>query len=464
MTSTRHALKSPQAAAIQAAFDLQMGHYKTVGNSSARVRKAKLKALEHWMLEHKTDIRQALHNDFAKPGFETDFSDTYMALSEARHARRELHRWMRDEPVKTPLAMFGTKAWVRRESKGVCLIMAPWNFPWNLAVGPLVSAIAAGNCVILKPSERTPHTTDLLARMVSELFPPEEVTVIGGAVPESQDLLRLPFHHIFFTGSPQVGKIVMAAAAEHLSSVTLELGGKSPAIVDASANIKRAAQRITWGRFFNAGQTCVAPDYVLVEASVKDAFVKAMHETVAAYYGTDPASNPDYGNVVDEKHAATMQDFAPGVASKGSHVPPTLVVDADPSSPALQTEIFGPVLPIRSYTSPEEVLAFIEERDRPLAFYVFSKKGAFINQMLQHTRAGSTGINLTVGPFGHRELPFGGVNASGIGKAHGWWGFEAFTNLRSVHKSTLPVNYHFLVAPPYKGWRQKVLNIVMRWL
>ena len=450
MTSTRHALKSPQAAAIQAAFDLQMGHYTTVGNSSAHVRKVKL-SHEHWMLEHKTDIRQALHNDFAKR-FETDFSDTYMALSEARHARRELHRWMRDEPVKTPLAMFGTKAWVRRESKGVCLIMAPWNFPWNLAVGPLVSAIAAGNCVILKPSERTPHTTALLARMVSELVPPEAVTGLGGAVPESQDLLRPPFHHIFFTGSPEVGKIVMAAAAEP-ELMTLELGGKITAIVDASANIKRAAQRITWGRFFNAGQTC-GPDYVLVEASVKDAFVKTMHEIVAAYYGTDPASNPDYGNVVDEKHAAAMQDFAPGVASKKELTCSSHTGYGRDPQPALQTEIFGPVLPIRSYTSPEEVLAFIEERDRPLAFYVFSKKGAFINQMLQHTRAGSTGINLTVGPFGHRELPFGGVNASGIGKAHGWWGFEAFTNLRSVHKSTLPVNYHFSPRPTRVGARK----------
>lgn len=453
------------ASTIQALFDLQLAHYSTVGSSSWKERRTKLRAIEKWLLSNRDAIREALQNDFAKPTFETDFSDTFMAIQEARHARKHIKRWMRDEPVRTPLAMTGTRAWIKRESKGVCLIMSPWNFPINLAVGPLVSAVAAGNCVILKPSERTPHSTALLQRMVSELFGPEEVAVVVGAKAEGQALLKLPFHHIFFTGSVEVGKAVMRAAAENLSSITLELGGKSPAVVDASANLKQAAERIAWGTFFNAGQTCVAPDYVLVHADVHAAFSEKLRAALAAYYPNDTATDPNYGQVVDTQHAADLMGMSgANVTAQGAHVPPTIVDSPDLQSDVMQREIFGPILPVCTFTTFEEALEIIGERDRPLALYVFSKNRTFTRNLINQTRAGSSGINVTVGPFGHRELPFGGINHSGIGKAHGRWGFEEFTNQRSMLRSNLPVNYHFLVKPPYNAWKRRALELIMRWL
>lgn len=463
MTSTLPpTLQSPQAQTIQTAFEAQMAHYPSVGATRARARKRKLRALEKWLLNHAEDIRQALHEDFAKPAFETDFSETFMALQEVRRARRKLKRWMRDEPVRTPLAFTGTRSWIRRESKGVCLIMAPWNFPLNLAVGPMASAIAAGNCVILKPSERTPHTSALLARMVKELFSPEEITVIEGGIPESQDLLKLPFHHLFFTGSPSVGKLVMKAAAEHLSSVTLELGGKSPAYVDGSTSLKKAAQRIAWGRFFNAGQTCVAPDYVLVEQNVHSRFMDELQSALQKFYPDGTQANPEFAQVVDLRHAQELH--ALGAEGENTHIPPTLLENPPAEHPAMQQEIFGPLLPVITVNGPQEALEQILEHERPLSMYIFSKKRATIDALLQQTRTGSTGINLTVAPFAQLELPFGGVNHSGLGKSHGRYGFEAFSNQRAIMKSTLPINYHTLVAPPYKGWKQSIMRLIMRWL
>lgn len=465
MTQQFPHLSSEKASKIQEAFQNQLEHFDRVGRSSPGERRKKLKSIEKWLLHHRQDILDALHADFSKPSFETDFSDIYMVLAEIRHTRKRLRRWMRDEPVRTPIAFTGTRSWIRRESKGVCMVIGAWNFPVNLSLGPVISAIAAGNCVILKPSEKTPATAELLDRMAKELFDPAEFTVIQGGIPESQDLLRLPFHHIFFTGSTEVGKIVMKAAAENLTSVTLELGGKCPTIVDGTSSLKVAAKRVAWGKFFNAGQTCVAPDYVLVKREVKDAFQAALETQIQNFYGGETLTNADFSNVVDDAAAERIAAWSAGKAKRqGAHIPPTLISDPDLSSPLLNEEIFGPVLPLLAYDSEEEVFDFINQRERPISVYVFSRNKRFIRQVMNNTRSGSFGIRLTVAPFGQNELPFGGVNHSGMGRAHGYAGFEAFSNKRSIMKSTLPLNYHALVAPPYNGFKKAVMKFLMRWL
>lgn len=465
MTNSLPPLQSPRAQHIQTAFDLQMKHYLRVGETSSRERRKKLKSLEKWILSHLKDIRDAVHSDFGKPPFEVDTSESFVVISEIRHARRHLKAWMRDTPVRTPLALIGTRSWIRRESRGVNLIIAPWNFPFNLAMGPLVSAIAAGNCVILKPSERTPATAALIERCIRALFPPEEVTVVQGGIPESQDLLRLPFHHIFFTGSPQVGKIVMRAASENLTPVTLELGGKNPSIVDASAALKATCRRIAWGKFYNAGQACVAPDFVLVEAAVMDRFVEVLQETIDTFFAGGIETGSNYARMVDERHATQVAALHndPGLRN-GDVIPPTIVVNPPADSPLLAEEIFGPILPVIAWRDEQELMQRLQSMERPLSLYVFSRKRRFVERILSATRSGGVGINATVVQFFNNNLPFGGVNHSGFGKSHGWFGFETFSNSRAHIKATLPVNYNTIMRPPYTGWRKRIVAFIIRYL
>ena len=354
-------------------------------------------------------------------------------------------------------------------------MISPWNFPLNLTFGPLVSAIAAGNTVILKPSEMTPHISKVMAEIVKDIFEDNEVTLLEGEVEVSQELLKLPFNHIFFTGSPNVGKIVMKAAAEHLTSVTLELGGKSPTIIDETANLKSTAKKIAWGKFINNGQICVSPDYLLVKESIKDNFVNELKQQVKAFYTEEASKSESYSRIVNNRHFDRLVNhledakkhnaiFEMGGKSKSedNFIEPTLISNLPENASLLQDEIFGPILPIKTYKTNEEVINYINSKEKPLALYIYSKHKKTINDIIKNTRAGSTCINNNVVQYSNHNLPFGGSNNSGIGKSHGFFGFQEFSNKRSVMKQHTKGSIEFLF-PPYTNLKQKIVDLTIKW-
>ena len=457
-------------------FQKQQEKFLEVGRQSNKQRLSKLRALKK-ALEHdyRQAIREALYADFKKPYLETDLTEIYPVLAEIRHAERNLRDWMRPKRVDSPLTMLGSRSYIHYESKGVCLILSPWNFPLNLTFGPLVSAIAAGNCCILKPSEATPATSQLMQEIVADLFDPSEITLVQGEVETAQALLELPFHHIFFTGSPTVGKIVMKAASRHLSSVTLELGGKSPAFVDETAAIETTAKRLAWGKCLNAGQICVAPDYVLVTEKAKDALVKALIGQFDRFFQGSPEGSGSYARIINEKHLQRLAQSLEDATSRGAEIlyggtfdaksrffEPTLVQGVPEDARLLEEEIFGPILPIVTVASAEQAIAFINRRERPLALYIYSKDKHTIGQINEKTRAGSGCINHNVVHYSNHHLPFGGVNNSGIGKSHGLHGFLEFSNQRSIVRQYTPSTIELLM-PPYTGLKQKMVDATLRW-
>ncbi|KRO79272.1 MAG: aldehyde dehydrogenase [Polaribacter sp. BACL8 MAG-120531-bin13] len=461
---------------IQEIFKAQSQHQYTLGNSSASQRISRLNALQKAVEKtYRKDLQEALYKDFKKPAIETDLTEIHPVISEIKLVKKQLKSWMQPQRVKSPLVFIGSSAYVHHEPKGVCLIISPWNFPVNLTFGPLVSAIAAGNTVMIKPSEMTPNTAAVLADIVASIFKPEEVALFQGDVAVAQSLLSLPFNHIFFTGSPAVGKIVMNAAAKNLSSVTLELGGKSPTIVDASANIDQAAKKIAWGKFLNNGQICVAPDYLWVHESIKDAFVKAFIKHTTHFYTEQAAQSTDYSRIVNENHfqrlANHLEDAKKngGIIEMGGHVEasenyisPTLISGLTADATLLKDEIFGPILPLKTFKKIEEVIDYINAGEKPLALYLFSKKPAIIKQVLRNTRAGSTAINHSVVQYSNHHLPFGGSNNSGIGKAHGYYGFQEFSNQRSILKQ-FSFSAVEMLMPPYTPFKKKLSEWTTKW-
>jgi aldehyde dehydrogenase (NAD+) len=414
----------------------------------------------------------AMATDFGKPEAEVILTELVPVMQEIRHASRHLRRWMRPRRVAPTLVALGTKARVRSEARGVCLIIAPWNYPFSLAIGPLVSALAAGNSVIIKPSEMTPATSAVIAHLIKDTFSPDLVTVIEGGVQASQALLALPFDHIFFTGSPAVGKIVMTAASKTLASVTLELGGKSPTIVGPDADLKRAASWIAFGKFANAGQTCIAPDHVFVHASVKDGFLEALRDRIAKAYG-EGANSPHLARIVNDRHAERLSGLLRDAVAKGARVTlggaahecqmaPTLVEAVTPEMDIDHEEIFGPILPIMVYDDIDEVTQQINARPKPLALYIFDTSRDRVDHIVTATSSGSVGVNLTMAQFTHTGLPFGGVNTSGIGAAHGHDGYRAFSHERAIlsnHYSSLP-----MIFPPYTPRVKKLIGLIKRFL
>ena len=447
-------------------------HSITLRTSTVSERKGRLKNLENWIMDHRTEIHETVFNDLQKPHQETDLTEVFVVLSEIRKARRNLRSWMMPKPAATSLTYLGTKAETFYEPKGTCLIIAPWNYPFQLAVGPLVSAVAAGNTVIIKPSEFSENTSELIRKMCLEIFRPEEVSVVLGAVQESQELLSLPFDHVFFTGSPQVGKIVMAAAAKHLASVTLELGGKSPTIVDESAAIKDAARKIAWGKWQNAGQICIAPDYLFVHEDVKDKLIEELVVQSTKIYG----SKETYGGIISRHHHNRINDLMADAIDKGSNIEfggksyrgnlrftPTLLSNVAKNSRVMEEEIFGPILPLMAYHNLNEVIRFINEKPKPLALYVFSKKKSVINRVKKETSAGMMTINDVVLQFAHPNLPIGGVNNSGIGKAHGHAGFVAFSNEKAIVKQRRGLTMAKIVYPPYSSFKKFMINLLVKY-
>jgi len=475
MEENKNNISITEATEIKRIFEAQKANQYTIGNTSIAERKKMLDKLHQAILKYRPDIKEALYLDYGKHPSEVDLTEVFPITTELKHAKRKLRHWLSKQTISTPLALFGSSSFVMYEPKGVVLIISPWNFPFNLTFGPLISAIAAGNTVILKPSEFTPHSSALMKKIVAEIFDRNHVALIEGSIETSQALLALPFNHIFFTGSPTVGKVVMDAAAKHLCSVTLELGGKSPTIVDETANIETAAKRIAWAKFTNNGQVCIAPDYVFVHESKRNLFLQKVQQNILLFYGTDVSHEKSYGRIVNKKQFERLQQYLDDAMAKGAKIeaggelktdqhfiPPTVLSNVSDNAEIMQHEIFGPLLPIFSYKNINEVLAKINDGDKPLALYIFSKNNKNINHILNNTRAGGGCINHCAVHYFNTNLPFGGVNNSGIGKGHGFEGFKAFSNARGILKQHIP-NALELLLPPYTTFKQKIINFTIKY-
>jgi aldehyde dehydrogenase (NAD+) len=386
---------------------------------------------------------------------------------EIKHILKHLEAWARPRRASMPLTLQPAKGRIRAEPLGVVLVISPWNYPIQLLVTPLATALAAGNCVVAKPSEVAPACSAVLARLIPQYVDDGAVAVVEGSVPETTALLEQRFDHIFFTGSTEVGRVVMRAAAEHLTPVTLELGGKSPTIVAADADLEVAARRIVWGKFINAGQTCIAPDHVLVEASVRDRLVELMVAAVESFYGTDPHRSPDLARIVSQRHLDRLQDLidtSGGSIELGGdsdlrdrYLSPTIICDPDPDSRLMEEEIFGPVLPVLSVESVDDAVAFVNARPKPLALYVFTGSDETAEAVLELTSSGSACVNHCVLQFLPSDLPFGGVGPSGMGSYHGRAGFDTFSNLKSVLVKPVRPDPN-LLYPPYTSFKEKVVH------
>ncbi|MBX9967682.1 aldehyde dehydrogenase [Priestia aryabhattai] len=401
-----------------------------------------LKKLRELVVSHEEDILKAVKADLNKPEMEAKRAEVGLVLSEIDFALENLAEWAAPKEVETPSTHAGAKSYIYQDPYGLALVIAPWNYPFQLAVSPVVGAIAAGNCVVLKPSELTPHTSSLLAKMFNENFPEEYLTVVEGEVETSTALLKENFDYIFFTGSTMVGKIVAEAAAKHLTPVTLELGGKSPTIVHEDANIEEAAKRIARGKFANAGQTCVAPDYILVQRNVKDELLANLKEVVTNTYGEDVSQNLDFPHVVSEKHFDRLNSFLTngnivfGGKTDRSRlfIEPTVLDNISWEDNVMQDEIFGPILPVIVYDEISEVIQAIVKRPKPLALYLFSEDEAVQDHILNSVSFGGGSINDTINHMTSHYLPFGGVGDSGMGAYHGKASFDTFSHAKSILK------------------------------
>ncbi|GFE87635.1 aldehyde dehydrogenase family protein [Steroidobacter agaridevorans] len=447
--------------------------------STAAERRLKLTKLLAAILERKDALLEAAHRDLGKHPTETNLTEVLPLVGELKHAIAKLKRWMKPHRVGPTMATLGTRSRVMYQPKGRCLLISPWNYPLSLALGPLVSAVAAGNTAVLKPSEFTPHTNRVIKDIVGAVFAADEVAIVEGAADTATALLSLPFDHIFFTGSPAVGKIVMAAAARNLASVTLELGGKSPVIVDASADLRGAAEHIIWGKMVNAGQTCIAPDYVYVHRDVADRFVELCRSTIAQRYGdTDAAikASPDFPRMIHRRHAERVARLIDEAVQSGSqlafggasdaesrYVGPTLLRDVPAGTQIRKEEIFGPALPILTFDSLDTVIAEINAGTKPLALYVWSKSERTIQAIETNTSSGSLCVNLCLQQFAQHNLPFGGVNTSGIGNAHGFFGFKAFSHERAV-MSAGPLSALEMLFPPYDARKRRLSELLIKYV
>ncbi|MBK7980538.1 MAG: aldehyde dehydrogenase family protein [Ignavibacteriae bacterium] len=459
-------------------FQLQFENKQTLRNTTAKERIEKLIKLEKWILTNRESIKTAIYKDFKKSFDETELTEIYPVLSELRHAKRNLSKWMKSKRVKRTLTLITQKAYLKYEAKGNVLIISPWNYPFLLSIGPLVSSISAGNTAIIKPSEFTNHTSDLLEKMISELFSKSETAVVQGGKEISSELLELNFDHIFFTGSSEVGKIIAKSAAEKLTTITLELGGKSPVIVDETAHLRSSAEKIIWGKFLNKGQTCIAPDYVLVDKKIADQFSKLLIESIEKLYGTSIKninSNGDYARIISEKHHNKLTEMLENALKNGSKIlyggkhnsndkfiEPTLILSDCKNCGIAKDEIFGPLLPIIQYDEIDGAIDWINSRSCPLTIYIFSNNKKNIDKITSRTQTGSVGINELVVQFSHNYMPFGGVRNSGFGRSHGYFGFKEFSNERAYLKSG-KINFLKIIYPPYTKSKKKIIDLMVRY-
>lgn len=435
---------------IDALTAAQRNYYLTGATRDAAFRAEQLKRLREALISREQDILEALAADLNKSEQESFVTEIGMVYKELSFAIKHLRKWVRPKRVKTVITHTGSRGVIHPEPYGTVLIIAPWNYPWQLSVAPLIGAMAAGNTVILKPSELTPNVAGVLASMIRETFAEEYITVVEGGPEISTQLLAQPMDYIFFTGSTQVGKIVMEAAAKQLIPVTLELGGKSPCIVHEDAPLSLTAKRIIFGKFTNAGQTCIAPDYLYVHRSIKDRLVQHMKEAITEFYGAEPLKSSEYGQIVSPKHfsrlTALLDDgkvlYGGKADEEALKIAPTLM-DADWEMPVMSEEIFGPILPILVYDRLEEVIAAVQARPKPLALYLFTENQAVQELVLSRISFGGGCINDTLMHLATPYLPFGGVGESGMGAYHGEHSFHTFSHMKSVLRQTNRFDFSF---------------------
>ena len=462
----------PPYSDIQSIFEQQQRHAAGLRKTGLRQRLELIKRLEAGIRANRNAIYQALKKDLNKSEIEADLTELLPVFKEIHFLKKNLGAWMSPHPVSTPLALTGTSSFYQYEPKGVCLIISPWNYPINLTLCPMIAALAAGNTVFIKPSERSASCSAVLSRLVESVFEPKEAVVFTGDGSLGASLLDLPFDHIFFTGSANTGRKVLEKAAKHLASTTVELGGKSPTIIDETADIKKAAERIAWSKMINNGQTCIAPDYLLVNQRVKAAFTEELKKEMASYY---QAAGEGFCKLIDKDHEGKIRHLLDSLpkevariplgADFGADQPPlTLLIDPPPESQVMQEEIFGPLLPLISYQSLDEAIAFIRSKPKPLSLYIYSKDRKNIKKILAETSSGGVVVNMGLIHFVNPNLPFGGVNQSGVGKAHGFYGFQAFSNQKSILEQHLFLGTAEIFFPPYKKWKKKLIKFIIRYL
>lgn len=420
----------------------QRSFFKTGKTLEIAFRIEKLKLLKSVIEAHEDEICEALFKDFKKPKFESVLSETAFIISELDYIIKKLKKWAKPKKVSSSLINFPSSDYIYSEPYGSTLVIAPWNYPFQLAISPLMGAIAAGNTVFLKPSELAPHTSQILAHLLEKVFSEEIVAVVQGGIPVSEALLEEKWDYVFFTGSVPVGKIVAKAIAPHLTPSTLELGGKNPCIIHHSAKIELAAKRIVWGKFLNAGQTCIAPDYILVDATRKMAFIEAVKKEIIAAYSSNPKDSPDYARIINSKNYERLAEMLEGekclfggdLDKQELYISPTLLEEPSLSSKVMEDEIFGPILPVLSFSSEEEMAKIIANYAKPLSLYVFAEDKKFSEKILENYSFGGGAINDVVIQVVNKNLPFGGVGSSGNGAYHGKHTFDTFSHKKSITK------------------------------
>ena len=445
---------------IRDKFNNSKAFFNTHKTKNLKFRKQQLKLLSKNIKNHENELLDALYKDLGKSKVEAYATEIGMLLKSIKLMRKELKNWSKTKQTDTPLYLFPTKSYIKKEPYGTVLIIGPFNYPVQLVFEPLIGAIAAGNTAIVKPSELTPHVAIVIKDIIEDTFDEAYVSVVEGGIEETQTLLSLPFDYMFFTGSEKVGKIVYEAAARKLIPVTLELGGKSPVIVDDTANIKVASERISFGKFTNAGQTCVAPDYILVQRKVKNDLIKALKKTITEFYGENIEKSPDFGRIVNQKHFNRLNDliqihkdnvvFGGNSSKEDLYIEPTLLDNITNYNKIMKEEIFGPILPIITYDNFDEVLEIIQSKSKPLSLYLFSEDENMTHRVVEELSFGGGAINDTLMHLANPNLPFGGVGSSGIGQYHGKYSFDTFSHMKSyTFKSTRLESSLFF--PPYKG-------------
>jgi aldehyde dehydrogenase (NAD+) len=446
----------------------QRDYFDSGATRDLSFRTRQLDSLRKAIYGNRSLILKALAGDMGKPAFEAYVAEISQVLSDIDNAYKRLHRWARPRRVGTPGFLFPASSFIYPEPFGVALIIAPWNYPMDLAVSPLVGAVAAGNCAVVKPSEIAPATAGVMAKILGETFDPAYVAVVEGGPEVAEALLAQRFDYIFYTGGTVVGKVVMEAASKHLTPVTLELGGKSPCIVEPDIDLEHAARRIAWGKYFNAGQTCIAPDYLLVNRAVKRDLLEAIAGRINQFYGDDPQKSPDFARIVSDRHFERISRLMESgeVVTGGQtdpatrYIAPTVIDGVSADDPVMREEIFGPLLPVIDYGELGEAIEFVNSRPRPLALYFFSRDRRKQERVLAGTTAGGCCINDVLVHFSNNRLPFGGVGDSGLGRYHGRWTFETFSNMKAVVRKSFLLDV-YVRYPPYRNtlkWTQKILR------
>ncbi|MCB8995032.1 MAG: aldehyde dehydrogenase [Bacteroidales bacterium] len=450
-------------------FHAQKTFFRTNATKDISFRKKHLEKLYSSIKENERKILEALYKDFRKSGFEGYGTEVGLVLSEISFQIKNLRKWSSPHNAGGNILDFKSSAKTIAEPLGQVLIIAPWNYPFQLIMSPLAGAIAAGNTVFLKPSELTPATSAVINQMIQDVFPGEYICCIEGGVNETQALLDLPFNMVFFTGSEKVGKIIMEKASRHLSRVCLELGGKSPCIIDKTAPADLTAKRIVWGKFLNGGQTCVAPDFLFVHKEISPALKEGLKKYIKEFYGSDPATSPDFPRIINSRHFKRIKNLIdPEKVFVGGHcleedlyISPTILEKIGKNDPVMQEEIFGPVLPILEFSEMSEITDFLNSLPTPLSLYIFSRNKAFIKKLLRETESGSVNINDVVMQFANKNLPFGGKGASGMGSYHGKASFDCFSHYKSINKKSLFMDLPFRY-PPYTGRKLGILRALLK--